>query len=39
MEAGIKDETNAMKNMEEFFKTHDAIYVAENAVFNNMNTG
>lgn len=39
MEADIKGQTNAMKNMEEFFKTHDVIYVAENAVFKDMNTG
>ena len=39
MEADIKGQTNAMKNIEEFFKTHDVIYVAENAVFKNMNTG
>ena len=39
MDANIKGQTNAMKNIEEFFKTHDVIYVAEDAVFKNMNTG
>ena len=39
MEANIKDQTNAMKNIEEFFETHDVIYIAENAVFKNMSTG
>lgn len=39
MEADIKGQTNAMTNMEEFFKTHDVKYIAENAVFKNMNTG
>ncbi len=39
MEADIKGQTNAMTNMEEFFKTHDIMYIAENAVFKNMNTG
>jgi steroid delta-isomerase-like uncharacterized protein len=39
MEAAIKGQTNAMKNVEEFFKTHDVMYVAENAVFKDMNTG
>ena len=39
MEADIKGHTNAIKNIEEFFRTHDVIYIAENAVFKNMNTG
>ena len=39
MEADIKGQTNAIKNIEEFFRTHDVIYIAENAVFKNMNTG
>ena len=39
MEADIKAHTNAVKNIEEFFRTHDAIYIAENAVFKNMTTG
>lgn len=39
MEADIKGQTNTIKNIEEFFKTHDVIFVAENAVFKNMNTG
>ena len=39
MEANTKDQTNAMKNIEEFFETHDVIYIAENAVFKNMSTG
>ena len=39
MKADIKGQTNAMKNIEEFFKTHDVIYVAENAVFKDMNSG
>ena len=39
MEENTKDQTNAMKNIEEFFETHDVIYIAENAVFKNMSTG
>ena len=39
MDANIKGQTNAMKNIEEFFKTHDVMYIAENAVFKNMSTG
>ena len=39
METDIKVQTNTINNLNEFFKTHDAIYVAENAVFKNMNTG
>ena len=39
METDIKGQTNAVNNLKEFFKTHDVIYVAENAVFKNMNTG
>lgn len=29
----------AIKNMEEFFKTHDTMYISENAVFTNVTTG
>ena len=39
METDIKGQTNAVNNLKEFFKTHDVIYVAENAVFKNMTTG
>jgi predicted ester cyclase len=39
METDIKGHTNAINNLKEFFKTHDVIYIAENAVFKNMNTG
>ena len=39
METDIKGQTNAINNLKEFFKTHDVIYVAENAVFKNMSTG
>ena len=39
METDIKVQTNTINNLNEFFKTHDAIYIAENAVFKNMNTG
>ncbi len=39
MEAGIKSQTSAIENVEAFIKTHDVIYVAENAVFKNMSTG
>ena len=39
METDIKAQTNAINNLKEFFKTHDVIYVAENAVFKNMTTG
>ena len=39
METDIKEQTKATNNLKEFFKTHDVIYVAENAVFKNMTTG
>ena len=39
METDIKVQTNAINNLKEFFKTHDVMYVAENAVFKNMTTG
>lgn len=39
METDIKGQTNAINNLKEFFKTHDIMYVAENAVFKNMTTG
>jgi predicted ester cyclase len=39
METDIKIQTNAINNLKEFFKTHDVIYIAENAVFKNMTTG
>ena len=34
-----KEKSAAIKNMEEFFKTHNPIFVAENAVFKDMTTG
>ena len=39
METDIKVQANTINNLNEFFKTHDAIYIAETAVFKNMNTG
>jgi predicted ester cyclase len=39
METDIKGQTNTINNLKEFFKTHDVMYVAENAVFKNMTTG
>ena len=39
METDIKGQTKATNNLKEFFKTHDVMYVAENAVFKNMTTG
>jgi predicted ester cyclase len=39
METDIKTQTNAINDLKEFFKTHDVMYVAENAVFKNMTTG
>ena len=39
METDIKGQTNAINNLQEFFKTHNIMYVAENAVFKNMTTG
>ena len=39
IETDIKAQTNIINNLNEFFKTHNVIYIAENAVFKNMNTG
>ena len=35
----VEEISKASKNLQEYFKTHDAIYVAEDAVFTNMTTG
>lgn len=35
----IYESSTANTHMEEYFKTHDTIHVAENAVFKNLNTG
>ena len=35
----INMKSNAFSNMEQYFKTHDTSYVAENTVFINMTTG
>jgi predicted ester cyclase len=39
METEINQQTKTTKSIEEYFKTHDVSYLAEDAVFRDMNTG